>query len=133
EEPQEMTEVETETETAPPVPELRRWNPRWLRWAILAAIPSIVVLGVCLYAGTLDFPFQFDDHIYLVGSPFVMEMKEFLIHRTFHDIANHSVSLGLRYDPSVNFILRPVAYFTFHLNYLMNGFNPAGFRAVNIA
>lgn len=106
---------------------------RWSHRGAMLAPWLIAMLGVLLYAHTLHFPFQFDDHIYLVGSPFVMNMMDFLFHRDFAEVANHSVTLGLGYDPSLNFILRPVAYLTFHLNYLADGFNPAGFRAVNVA
>jgi hypothetical protein len=108
------------------------WKPRWLRWATVVALIAIVTLGVCLYAHTLGFPFQFDDHVYLLGSSFVMQAKEFILNKSFHEVANFSVAQGLGYDPSVNFILRPVAYLSFHLNYLVNGFTPGGFRAVNI-
>ncbi|OAI56626.1 hypothetical protein AYO49_03885 [Verrucomicrobiaceae bacterium SCGC AG-212-N21] len=115
---------------APPPP---RWNPRWLRWATLAAIAAIITLGACLYVHTLGFPFQFDDHVYLLGSPFVTQAKDFILNKSFNEVANHSVALGLGFDPSVNFILRPIAYLSFHLNYVLaNGFTPAGFRAVNI-
>ncbi|MFZ4764046.1 MAG: tetratricopeptide repeat protein [Roseimicrobium sp.] len=106
---------------------------RWSRRGGRLAPWLIAMLGVLLYAHTLHFPFQFDDHIYLIGSPFVTNMGDFLFHRDFAEVANHSVTLGLGYDPSLNFILRPVAYLTFHLNYLADGFNPAGFRAVNVA
>ena len=108
-------------------------GPRWSRRAAIFAPLLIAMLGVLLYAHTLHYPFQFDDHVYLIGSPFVTSMKEFLFHRDFVEVANHSLTLGLGYDPSLNFILRPVAYLTFHLNYLADGFNPAGFRAVNVA
>jgi tetratricopeptide (TPR) repeat protein len=40
--------------------------------------------------------------------------------------------MGLDPDLSTNFILRPVTYFTFFLNYTFGGMRPAGFRAVNI-
>jgi Tfp pilus assembly protein PilF len=125
----ESESIETPTVVPAPRPP---WNPRWLRWAMLGALCFVTLLGIGLYAHTLNFPFQFDDHIYLVGSPFVTDMKDLIIARSFHDVANQSALLGLGYDPSVNFILRPVAYLTFHLNYLANGFDPAGFRAVNI-
>lgn len=101
-------------------------------WLKVSGALLIALLGIVLYAHTLDFPFHFDDHIYLLGNPFITDMGEFVFGRSFHEVANHSVTLGLGYDPSVNFILRPVAYLTFHLNYLLGGFEPAGFRAVNI-
>lgn len=106
---------------------------RWSRRAAMFAPLLLATLGVLLYAHTLHYPFQFDDHVYLVGSPFVTSMRDFIFNRSFLEVANHSVTLGLGYDPSLNFILRPIAYLTFHLNYLADGFNPAGFRAVNVA
>jgi Flp pilus assembly protein TadD len=123
-------------DTGPEVCELQSagavWNPTWLRWATLGCLGFLVVVGMLLYAHTLHFPFQFDDHVYLVKSPFVTDTKELIVTYSFKEVANHSVTLGLGYDPSVNFILRPVAYISFHLNYLLHGFEPAGFRAVNI-
>src|SRR5437868_703592 len=77
--PEAQPDESTARETNKPEP--ASWNPKWLRWAVLGSVVAIAVLGMRLYAHTLNFPFQFDDHIYLVGSPFVMEMKEFLINR----------------------------------------------------
>lgn len=93
----------------------------------------IAGLGIGLYAHTLSFPFQFDDHLYLLRSPFVKDMGDFILNHDFQTIATYSYYQGAGYDPSVNFILRPIAYLTFHLNYLVDGFNPRGYRAVNIA
>jgi protein O-mannosyl-transferase len=108
-------------------------QPSWRRWRLIACAALIAALGISLYAHTLRYPFQFDDHIYLVGSEFITDMKSFVFGSSFHEIVTHSEKVGLGSDPSVNFILRPIAYLTFHLNYLQGGFDPAGFRAVNIA
>jgi hypothetical protein len=91
------------------------------------------ILGVLLYGWTLPFPFVFDDYIYLVDNPLVKESRSFTFMGDFRAFANHSKNLGLDPDLSTNFILRPVAYGTFHLNYLLGGMNPAGFRLLNIA
>lgn len=105
----------------------------WQKWRLAIGSCAIVCLGIFLYAYTLNFPFQFDDHIYLVGNPFITQMKAFVFETSFKDLALHSYKLGQGFDPSVNFILRPVSYFSFHLNYLVDGFQPRGFRLMNIA
>lgn len=103
--------------------------PWWSKWLCTAIIVS---LGVFLYAHTLSYPFQFDACIYILDSPFIKDTGDFLFRHDFHTVANYSRQLGFGLDPSVNFILRPVAYLTFHLNYLLDGFNPRGYHAVNI-
>jgi tetratricopeptide (TPR) repeat protein len=100
---------------------------RWLPIALLIGI------GVLLYGYTLPFPFIFDDHIYLLNNPLVQDSHSFGYLADFHTFANRAKRLGLDPDLSTNFILRPFAYLTFHLNYLAGGWSPPGFRVVNIA
>lgn len=94
---------------------------------------TLIIVGLALYAFTLPFEFVFDDHIYLVNNPLVRDTQSLWFMGDFHAFANHAKKLGLEPDLSTNFILRPFAYLTFHLNYLLDGMNPPGFRAVNIA
>lgn len=117
--------VESRDDAGACVPE----HPWWSKWAGVAVI---IALGLFLYGHTLSFPFQFDDHIYLLSSPFIKEMGNFISGHDFQTVATYSLRQGTGLDPSLNFILRPVAYLTFHLNYLLDGFNPRGYRAVNI-
>lgn len=93
----------------------------------------LLIVGVLLYGYTLPYPFVFDDYIYLVDNPLVKDSRSLIFMGDFHTFANYAKSLGLDPDLSTNFILRPVAYLTFHLNYLLGGMNPVGFRLVNIA
>lgn len=103
--------------------------PWWSRWV---GVGVIVSLGLYLYGHTLSYPFQFDDHIYLLRSPFITDMGDFIFHNDFQTVARYSQQLGTGMDPSANFILRPFAYLSFHLNYVLDGFNPRGYRVVNI-
>ncbi len=98
-----------------------------LAWAI------IIVVGGLLYGFTLQFPFVFDDHIYLVDNPLFRDFRSFTFPGHFVEFANKAKSMGLDPDLSTNLILRPVTYLTFYLNFVLGGLRPAGFRIVNIA
>ena len=106
-------------------------TPSRLRFRVLAVI-LILALGLLLYGYTLSFPFVFDDHIYLVDNPLMKDIHSFAWMGDFTKFANYSKSLDLDPDISTNMILRPVTYLTFYFNYLIDGMNPRGFRAVNI-
>lgn len=97
------------------------------------AVGILVALGVLLYGHTLSFPFVFDDHIYLVDNPLVKDGQSFSYRGDFVAFSTCSKRLGLDPDLSTNFILRPVTYLTFYINYVIDGMKPRGFRAVNIA
>jgi len=97
------------------------------------AISIIIVTGVLLYGHTLSFPFVFDDHVYLVQNPLVKDADSFTYNGDFVAFSTCSSRMGLDPDLSTNFILRPVTYLTFYINYAIDGMKPRGFRAVNIA
>jgi len=97
------------------------------------AIGILIIVGVLLYGHTLSFPFVFDDHIYLVDNPLVKDAHSFTCQDDFVAFSTYSRRLGLDPDLSTNFILRPVTYLTFYINYVLDGMKPRGFRAVNIA
>lgn len=92
----------------------------------------LVLIGILLYFYTLQYEFVFDDCIYLVNNPLFRDIQSFAYPFDFHAFANKSVQLGLDRDLSTNLILRPVVYFTFYLNYALDGLNPRGYRAINI-
>jgi hypothetical protein len=115
----------------PPEGALAPTSPGWRFQIIVATI--LISIGVLLYGRTLGFPFAFDDHLYLLSSPLVKEARSFVFHGDILAFARYSESIGLYRDVSTNFILRPVSYFTFYLNYLAHGMRPEGFRTVNIA
>lgn len=94
----------------------------------------VLVASLCaaLYAWTLDFPFAFDDVIYLVNNPLMKDASSFGYLSDFHTFANKATALSIDIDYSINFILRPIAYATFHLNYAFDGLTPYWYRVVNI-
>lgn len=98
---------------------------------IVAAI--IAIVGVLLYYYTLPYPFVFDDHIYLVDNPLFRDPGSFSYPFHFKSFVTLSTRLGLDPDLSVNFVLRPVTYFTFYVNHVIDGMNPRGYRVVNTA
>lgn len=98
----------------------------------LFAAGLLITFGLLLYGQTLPFPFVFDDYIYLVNNPLLKNIHSFIWMGDFTKFANYSKALGLDPNLSTNFILRPFSYFTFYLNYILDGINPRGFRAVNI-
>ncbi len=99
------------------------------------AVLTVVLAGLCagLYVWTADFPMAFDDHTYLKDNPFFRDASNFDYLKNFDEFANRPLKIGTDPDYAVNAILRPVAYASFHLNYLLDDFNPHGFRLVNIA
>jgi tetratricopeptide (TPR) repeat protein len=93
----------------------------------------IALLGTALYIHTLGFPFVFDGEHYLVKNPLIKDFRyygELLTPRRFAQIDE---LLKIDPDLTTNFMLRPVSYLTFSLNYFLGDLNPAGYRAVNIA
>jgi Tfp pilus assembly protein PilF len=108
--------------------DIQKINP-WFRWI---ACGILVAGGVLLYGYTLSFPFVFDDHVYLVENPLIKDSRSFAFMQDFSTFATTSARMGLDPDLSTNFILRPVSYLTFHLNYAADGMRPRGYRAVNI-
>lgn len=100
-------------------------------WIYLAAV---LVAGTLLYAGTLPFPMLFDDEIYLIGNPIFKEAGNFrLILSDFSKVARLAAERGLDGDISTNFIMRPLTYLSFHLNYRLGELDPRGYRLVNVA
>ncbi len=112
----------------------RRMNPamtdaRYRRFVI----SFIVVLGIALYAHTLPFPFQFDGILYIEGNPLITSYDYFEKMWNFARFTQLDEQLGLPADLTTNFLLRPVSYFSFFLDYCVSGLNPVGYRAINIA
>lgn len=93
----------------------------------------IIAVGFLLYFYTLGFPYVFDDYIYLVGNPLFKDANSFAFPFHFKCVVTMPVRMGLDPDLSANFILRPVTYLTFYINYALDGMNPRGYRGFNIA
>lgn len=104
----------------------------------LARMPSVhllllVVIGVSLYITTLPYPFVFDDRVLLMNNPLIKQINGFF---DLFDIDDFVPTYLPRLDDPdmvTSFALRPFAYMSFRLNYMLGGFNPAGFRSLNIA
>ena len=97
-------------------------------------IAALVLAGACslLYGWTLNFPMVFDDHLYLKNNPLVKDSASFTYAADFQNFATWPARHGMEPDLATNFILRPVAYATFFANYALDGFDPAGWRVINI-
>jgi len=102
------------------------------RWVHALAVGIILALSAGLYAWTIDFPMVFDDYTYLKDNPFLKDASGFRHLNNLDEFARRTAQMGLDPDLATNFILRPVAYASFHLNHTLDGFNPRWFRALNI-
>jgi Flp pilus assembly protein TadD len=98
---------------------------------LLAAF--LCLLAVVIFRPALEAAFVFDDEVYLVGSPLFKDAKNFTgLFSDFNSVATLAARNLLDSDISTNFIMRPLTYGTFHLNYRFGGMHPGGFRMVNI-
>lgn len=115
--------------TAKPADELA--STFWMRPKVIyGALFMIVFL---LYGRTLDYPMVFDDLTYLQDNPLFSDPASYHFPLWYSEFVNKPVSMGLDSDLAVNFVLRPVAYASFYINYLLDGFQPRWYRAVNVA
>ncbi|MBT0663510.1 hypothetical protein KI809_04265 [Geobacter pelophilus] len=94
---------------------------------------AIILLGSALYAHTLPFPFVWDGRGYILGNPLVKGFGYYDDILNIGKFVQLDEKLGIPSDYVTNFIQRPITYFTFSINYLLGGNNPAGYRAFNIA
>lgn len=90
----------------------------------------ILCLGILVYANSLDVPFAFDDEFGIVTNPVV---KDFSYFRDAAKVENVKVYYEGYKSFSAFFKGRWVGYFTFALNYRLNGLHVQGYHAVNIA
>lgn len=96
-------------------------------------VALLTVSGLLLYANTLNYPqFLFDGELFLRHNPFIKELRYFTKIFDLFAFAKLDEQMGLPPDMVTSFLLRPVSYLSFALNYLADGFNPAGYRGVNI-
>lgn len=100
-------------------------------------LPGLLLLLSLLAAGifgpTLPYAPVFDDEVYLVGNPIFKDPKSFAnLFLDFKGVATFASRNLLDPDLSTNFIMRPLTYGTFHLNFLFGGMHPQGYRLVNI-
>lgn len=96
-------------------------------------LSAIILLGILLYINTLNYPqFLFDGNMFLLNNPLFKNLDYYAKLFDIQEFSSLDESLGLYPDVTTNFMMRPVAYLTFSINYLISGFNPAAFRSVNI-
>jgi len=97
-------------------------------------LSTIILVGILLYAATIHYPqFLFDGALFIQNNPLLKDLDYYADLLNIKKFSMLDEQLGLDSDVTTNFMMRPVAYFTFSLNYLFGGFNPAPYRAVNIA
>lgn len=84
-----------------------------------ALAAALWLLGFALYAPTFGFPFAYDDFANLVRNPSV-RWRELSLANLFE----------ATFGPSNR---RPIAFYSFALNYYFGGYEPIGYRIVNAA
>ncbi|MFA7403483.1 MAG: tetratricopeptide repeat protein [Pelobacteraceae bacterium] len=96
-------------------------------------LSAIILFGILLYANTINYPqFLFDGNMVLLNNPFFKDLEYYAKLFDIQEFSSLDENLGLNQDVTTSFMMRPVAYITFSINYLISGFNPAAFRSVNI-
>src|SRR6056297_2955408 len=86
---------------------------------LLAVLSLIGLIGLGIYANSLDAPFVFDDIPNIVENPFI-RMTTFSPEKLAEVLKSRSAN-------------RPVANLSFALNYLVHQYSVTGYRAVNLA
>jgi tetratricopeptide (TPR) repeat protein len=93
---------------------------------------TIILLGCALYVHTLPFPFVWDGRGYILGNPLIKGFGYYDDIFNIGKFAQLDEKLAIPSDYVTNFILRPITYITFSINYMFGGNDPAGYRACNI-
>lgn len=99
----------------------------------LTIISSLIIIGILLYFKTLNFPIVFDGHEFILNNPLIRDLDYFEKMLDYSEFADLDETLGLSEDVINSFFLRPITNLTFSINYLLHGYNVAGFRSFNIA
>lgn len=109
--------------------------PREGHWGVRDyALVACLIGGVCamLYAWTVNFPMVFDDYVYLQTNPLVRDGHSFGYLADLKEFVQRPAKIGLPEDLATNFVLRPVAYATFYLNFVLDGYRPLWYHAFNV-
>ncbi|GFO65403.1 tetratricopeptide repeat protein [Geomonas paludis] len=96
-----------------------------LRRDPLVHILLVLAVGFAVYSNIIWAPFVFDDQPFLAGNPLIKDFG-------FFTDPQRVLALPVNPDLKNNFMLRPVAYFTFALNYALHGLNVGGYHVVNL-
>lgn len=93
--------------------------------ATFVQILLILVLGLLVYSNIFAVPFIYDDDLYIRDNPAI---KSFQFFKDTEQVNE------LNIDPDIknNFILRPLTYFTFAVNYNLHGTDVFGYHLVNL-
>ena len=102
-------------------------------WYFPVVFSCLAVLCGGLYLWTMDFPMDFDDEYYLIENPSFQESAGFRHYADPRAFVRKPVLAGTDPDQAANIMLRPFAYWTFHLNHAHAGFTPRWYRLANIA
>jgi protein O-mannosyl-transferase len=102
-------------------------------WGAVIAITFLTVLPWLLYGHTLRFGTVLDDDAYVFENPYLKDASSFLYALDFQSFMQRCIQWGVSADIALNFITRPVTYFTFYLNRLISGDATSTYRLVNIA
>lgn len=86
----------------------------------------ITALSILVYSNISNVPFVLDDQPYIMWNPAVKDMSYYM-HPSRIDSA-----VEMHEAFRQNFRTRLVGYFTFSLNYKLNGFNPRGYHVFNL-
>lgn len=89
-------------------------------------------MGIGLYVHTLDYPFNFDSIVYIQDNPLIRDFAVLCKLPQLHYFSTLDEIYSILPDVTTNMMLRPVAYFSFFLNYYFDGVDPDGYRLVNI-
>ncbi len=91
----------------------------------LVHILLVLAVGFAVYSNIISAPFVFDDLPCLVNNPAI---KDF----SFFADPKQVFALPINPDLKNNFVLRPVAYFTFAVNHALHGLDVRGYHIVNL-
>jgi hypothetical protein len=99
-----------------------------------AIVMAVIIAGLCagLYAWTTDFPFEYDDYVYMIDNPWFKAGQPFGHWSDIRSFVRQPLVGVEDPDLAVNIVMRPIAYLTLQWNHLLGGFDPRGFRVVNI-
>lgn len=102
-------------------------------WLVALVITLLTVLPWLLYGHTLHFETVLDDDAYVFGNPYLRDASSFLFAMDLHSFAQRCIQWGVSEDLALNFVTRPVTYFTFFLNRLISSEDTSTYRVLNIA
>ncbi len=102
-------------------------------WGVVITLTLLLVLPWLIYGHTLHFETVLDDEAYVFNNPYLRDASSFLYALDFEGFTQRCFQWGVSSDIALNFITRPVTYFSFYLNRLVSGTDTASYRLLNIA